>query len=121
MPTNQVHSLDAKPKTVACCFHVGPSGGPARAIERPDIIFKVFQFPADKIPRIDGKTDDWNIVPENYVIGTDQLVDTEAATRSIPSNCEVRVKVGWVKGLNRLYFLYEAYQRLLGLFAQRPA
>ena len=26
-----------------------------------------------------------------------------------PKNMDVKVKVGWVKGLNRLYFLYEAY------------
>jgi hypothetical protein len=26
-----------------------------------------------------------------------------------PKDLDVKVKVGWVKGLNRLYFLYEAY------------
>ncbi len=28
-------------------------------LERPDVEFKNFQFPADKIPRIDGNADDW--------------------------------------------------------------
>ena len=83
---------------------------PVWAIERPNVIFKVFQFPADKIPRIDGNTDDWNIVPEDYVIGTDQLVDTEGGHKIDPKHLDVRVRVGWVKGLNRLYFLYEAYK-----------
>ncbi len=41
----------------------------AAALERPGVEFKIFQFPADKIPRIDGKTDDWDIVPESYAIG----------------------------------------------------
>ena len=28
------------------------------------------------IPRIDGQTDDWKIVPESYVIGTEELAET---------------------------------------------
>ena len=85
----------------------------AGAIERPDVTFKVFQFPPDMIPRIDGNTDDWAMVPDSYAIGMDQLENTEApgghGTQYDPKNLDVRVKVGWVKGLNRLYFLYEAY------------
>jgi len=62
------------------------------------------------IPRIDGNTDDWSIVPDEYVIGTDQLVDDNGKYAKPDSNTlDVRVRVGWVKGLNRLYFLYEAY------------
>ena len=37
--------------------------------------YNVFQFPADQIPRIDGNTDDWDIVPESYTVSTDQLWD----------------------------------------------
>jgi PKD domain len=82
---------------------------PAGAFERPDLTFKIFQFPADQIPRIDGHTEDWDVVPESYVIGTNQLVDDSARhAQPDPKNLEVRVRVGWVKGLNRLYFLYEA-------------
>jgi hypothetical protein len=82
---------------------------PAGALDRTNVLFKVFQFPADKIPVIDGQTNDWDIVPESYVIGTDQLVDdTGKHPRPDPANLDVRVRVGWVKGLNRLYFLYEA-------------
>ena len=81
----------------------------ALAVEKPDITYKVFQFPANMIPRIDGNTDDWNIVPEDYVIGLDQLTDTLRHNKPDPKNLDVRVRVGWVKGLNRLYFLYEAY------------
>jgi len=81
----------------------------AMALERPGVEFKIFQFPPDQIPTIDGKTQDWNIVPEAYVIGSDQLKDTVNNTPRDPKDLDVRVKVGWVKGLNRLYFLYEAY------------
>lgn len=35
--------------------------------------FKVFQFPANKIPTIDGNADDWKMVPESYVVGMNEL------------------------------------------------
>ena len=83
---------------------------PAAALEKPDVTYKVFQFPADRIPRIDGNADDWAMVPERYVVGTDQLADdSRKHPRPDPKTLDVRVRVGWVKGLNRLYFLYEAY------------
>ncbi len=81
---------------------------PLCALERPGVEFRVFQFPADQIPRIDGKTDDWAKVPESYAIGIDQLKDTVNNTPMDRKDLDVKVKVGWVKGMNRLYFLYEA-------------
>jgi len=79
-------------------------------LERPDVEFKVFQFPADQIPRIDGNGDDWSIVPDSYEIRTDQLRETVIGldNKHDPENLDVKVKVGWVDGLNQLYFLYEA-------------
>lgn len=79
-------------------------------LERPEIEFKVFQFPADRIPRIDGNADDWEIVPESYAIGTSELLETVKGLgdRHDPADLDVRVRVGWVEGLNQLYFLYEA-------------
>lgn len=38
------------------------------ALDRTNEIFQIFQFPADQISRIDGETNDWNRVPENYVM-----------------------------------------------------
>ena len=66
---------------------------------------------ADKIPRIDGDTSDWSMVPESYSIGMDQLKETVKGRgfNYDKKDLDVKVKVGWVKGLNRLYFLYEAY------------
>ena len=79
-------------------------------LQRPEIEFKVFQFPADQIPRIDGDASDWNIVPESYAIGTDQLKETTKNMKEpvAASDLSVKVKVGWVKGMSHLYFLYEA-------------
>ena len=92
---------------VALVFVISVTGF---ALARPGVEYKIFQFPADKIPRIDGNTDDWAMVPESYVVGTDQLWDdTKKHSAPDPKTRDVRVKGGWVKGRNRLYFLYEAY------------
>lgn len=85
------------------------TGGDIHAQEERRV-FKIFQFPADKIPVVNGKTDDWDIVPDSYAVGMDQLWDdSRKHARADAKNLDVKVKVGWVKGLNRLYFLYEAY------------
>jgi hypothetical protein len=83
---------------------------PLTALDRKDVTFKIFQFPANMIPRIDGDIGDWSMVPDDYVIGTDQLwEDSGKHNKADPNNLDVRVRIGWVKGLNKLYFLYEAY------------
>jgi hypothetical protein len=83
---------------------------PAFAADRPGTVFKIFQFPPNMIPRIDGNTDDWKMVPDSYAIGMDQLSDDgHPEHKPDPKDLDVKVKVGWVKGLNRLYFLYDAY------------
>src|SRR5690606_648188 len=74
-----------------------------------DLGYKVFQFPSNQIPTIDGKTDDWKIFPEEYAIGTDALREDLNGYHIDTTNLNVKVRVGWVKGFNRLYFLYEAY------------
>jgi hypothetical protein len=80
------------------------------ALEKPDVTYQVFQFPSDAIPRIDGDISDWAMVPESYVVGTDQIWDdSRKHPAPDPSTLDVRVRVGWVKGLNRLYFLYVAH------------
>lgn len=80
-------------------------------LERPEVEYKIFQFPANQIPRIDGDAADWAVVPESYAIGSDQLLQTVEGLddEHDPKDLDVKVKVGWVKGLNQLYFLYEAY------------
>jgi hypothetical protein len=82
---------------------------PSLGLERPDVEFKIFQFPNELTPRIDGKADDWDIVPDEYAIGLDQLEDSVKKTKNDKNNFDVSVKVGWVKGLDKLFFLYEAY------------
>ncbi len=72
--------------------------------------FKVFQFPADQVPSIDGRADDWAIVPEDYVVGMDRMRDDSGHYNAPkPATLDISVRVGWVEGMNRLYVLYEAY------------
>ena len=96
-------------------------GTASEGLQRTDTEFRIFQFPADMIPRIDGSIDDWEMVPEEYVYGTDQLKDTVMGkgTNHDPEDLDVRVRVGWVKGLNRLYFLYEAYDDFWNMYYAR--
>ena len=80
---------------------------PAHAQE--DRGFKIYQFPANMIPRIDDQADDWASFPKAYVVGTDQLRDDSGHyPKADSTNLNVKVRVAWVAGLNRLYFLYEA-------------
>lgn len=75
-----------------------------------DSTIKVFQFPANKIPCIDGNADDWAIVPADYIVGSDQLTEDFGRILKLDTlDLNVKVRVGWVKGLNRLYVLYQAY------------
>ena len=94
---------------------------PCRALQRTDTEFKIFQFPANMIPRIDGQTGDWAMVPESYAYGTDELSDTVMGnlTNYDRDDLDVNVRVGWVKGLNRLYFLYEAYDDYWNMYYRR--
>ena len=82
----------------------------SHGLSRPDREFKIFQFPRDRMPRIDGATSDWDIVPESYAYGSDEVADTVDGHGADfdRRDMDIRVRVGWVKGLNRLYFLYEA-------------
>ena len=72
--------------------------------------FKVFQFPKNQIPRIDGSFADWDVVPDSYVVPIEEMWDDSRKHQGInKSTLDIKVKVGWVEGLNRLYFYYEAY------------
>ena len=86
----------------------------ANVVAQPEIQvtepgFKVFQFPRTQIPRIDGDFTDWDIVPDTYSVTIDDMWDDTGKHKAVDrSTLDVKVKVGWVNGLNRLYFLYEA-------------
>src|SRR5947209_2361508 len=85
------------------------ASAPAASAAPAQPILKAFQFPADKIPRIDGDDADWGMVPDSYAVTLAQMHDDEHKHAAPDAkDLDIKVKVGWVKGLNRLYFLYEA-------------
>lgn len=72
--------------------------------------YKVYRFSKERIPVIDGKTDDWKNVPPSYIITILQMKEDEGKyTQPDKSTPDISVKTGWNKEENRLYFLYEAY------------
>lgn len=73
-------------------------------------VFEVFCFPSDKLPRIDGHTRDWEIVPESFSLGMEVMTEDEGKHDKPDKNTlDIKVKVGWAEETGRLYFLYEAY------------
>ncbi|GAA4958272.1 PKD domain-containing protein [Algibacter aquimarinus] len=76
-----------------------------------DTIYPIFQFPQNKIPRIDGDFSDWNLVPSTYAIGLDQMKESinGIGFNLDAKDLDITVKVGWVKDLNRLYFYLEVF------------
>ncbi|MGV3763196.1 PKD domain-containing protein [Parapedobacter sp.] len=72
--------------------------------------FGIYQFPSQHIPSIDGDAADWRLIPDSLAIGISALVNVNDPEGGVDTaNMDAEVKVAWVKGLNRLYFLYEAY------------
>jgi hypothetical protein len=99
---------------------------PASALERPEITFKIFQFPAEHDSahqRQRRMTGPWcrTVMPSAWTNWKTPKRRAGMAPNRDPKDLDVKVKVGWVKGLNRLYFLYQALQGILGLLAPRSA
>lgn len=82
----------------------------ALSFSKPVMEYKIFQFPQNQVPRIDGDFSDWSMVPESYCIGNEALKNTKFGEgKEDPKDFDLKVKVGWVKDLNRLYFFIDAY------------
>lgn len=83
----------------------------ASSFARPGVEFMIYQFPREMTPSIDGDFSEWDMVPDSFMIGSDQLINTvsKEGEPQDPADYDLKVKVGWVKGLNRLYFYVEAY------------
>jgi len=83
----------------------------ARAHYPKGVTYRVFQFPSDRLPKIDGDPSDWSIVPPGYTIDGSHLEDTVRGKgkNMDSSDLAVEVTVGWSPKTNRLYFLYKVY------------
>lgn len=93
----------------------------AAAHHPPGVEYKVFQFPPDKLPTIDGEPSDWDIVPRSYVIDGSHLSDTVMGKgqNMDPLDLWVEVTVGWSPETNRLYFLYKMWDDVHNFNSER--
>lgn len=95
--------------TLALLALAACAGAPPAAPGGEGPAFRIYQFAPDAIPRIDGDPGDWAMAGEDYAMTTRAMAaDDGSGRRPEPASLDISVKVGWVKGMNRLYFLYEA-------------
>ncbi|MCH7988866.1 MAG: hypothetical protein IID46_06900 [Planctomycetes bacterium] len=85
--------------------------GSASAHHPKGVTYQVYQFPANKLPKIDGDPADWQIVPASFTSDGSHRMDTAMGKgkNMDPKDLAVEVKVAWSPKTNRLYFLYKMY------------
>ena len=88
-----------------------PLVGMLSAHQPKGVTYKVYQFPPDKLPKIDADPSDWDMVPDSFAIDGSHLMDTVMGKgkNMDPKDLAVEVKVAWSAKTNRLYFLYKMY------------
>ena len=79
-------------RSSAAALIAGLFGSAAPAFDKPAVTYKVFQFPQDRIPRIDGDFADWDMVPESYTIGQDRMTDHDGGHKNPDKTLNIRVK-----------------------------
>jgi hypothetical protein len=74
-------------------------------------VYKIFQFPDDHIPAMDGDLSDWDIVPDEYFFDYTYYAEMHRDNSAIDTTDHhvKRVAVGWNDAQNRLYFMSEVY------------
>ena len=73
--------------------------------------YKIYQFPDNGLPVLDGNLDEWNNIPRDYVIDTSHIFDSVRGNgfNIPPEDLQVEVIVGWNKTTNRIYFMVKQY------------
>ena len=62
-------------------------------------VFKIFQFPDDRVPAMDGDLGDWDIVPQDY------FVDSQGMIRTRSDSHKIAVVHGNARTLEAYWFL----------------
>ncbi len=91
-----------------CCILLS---APVEAHYPPGVTYRVFQFPDDRLPVLDGDLSDWAYIPDEYIIDTSHLEETvRGHGKNIPrDDLDVKVIVAWNDSTNRLYFMLWKY------------
>ena len=74
-------------------------------------LYKIYQFPDDRLPVLDGDLSDWAMVPESYIIDTSHIFDSVNGNgfNVAPDDLDIQVIVGWSNSTNRIYFMVRKY------------
>ena len=74
-------------------------------------VYKIFQFPDEKVPAMDGDLGDWDVVPDEYFFDYTYYAEMHRDSSAIDTTDHYvkRVAVGWNDTHNRLYFMAEVY------------
>lgn len=84
---------------------------PALAHYPENTTFKVFQFPDDHLPQMDGDPADWSMVPDEYFYDYTHHAGVNRPT-TVHDTTDLHIRrtaVGWNPTHNRLYFFAEVY------------
>ena len=76
-------------------------------------LYKIYQFPDNKLPVLDGDLSDWSMIPDSYIIDASHIRDERLADESKqipdPKDLDVQVIVAWHNKTNRIYFMVKKY------------
>lgn len=89
----------------------------ASAHHPQEALYRVFQFPDDRVPAMDGDLGDWEIVPQSYWTDTGDLMETVRGigTQVDEEDLSVLTAVGWNETHNRLYFAVRAHDDVVNV------
>jgi len=90
---------------------------PVRAHEPPEFTYHAFQWPDALLPTLDGDVSDWEIVPEPYILTTEDLYEQlqglgKRGSGYDESNMAVECVVGWNQTTNRLWIYTTVYDNI---------
>ena len=81
--------------------------------------FKVYQFPADKVPAIDGNTHDWDCVPADYKITETALKEDEGKHAQPDTGCNCMPAIYRMQKLRSCIF-YMKHTIIIGGSVRTP-
>ena len=74
-----------------------------------DETFGAFQWPTNKLPVLDGILTEWNALPAELWVNSNDFGTTQGIAEVDPSDFFFRVAVGWNDELERIYFASERF------------
>ena len=96
---------------------------PAAAHYPEETVHKLFQFPDDHVPVMDGDLGDWDVLPDEYLFDLSHFTQHKEQTSADANPTDlniIRSAVAWNDELNRLYFMAEVYDDVVRFHKDDP-